>query len=482
MHSLLRRIPAGITGLGIVWLAVAYSLAPLGVTPDSVNYAHAARSLAQEGTLLRFGGTPYTTWPPLYPTLLAGLLYLLPDVDSAAKALNLLAYLLSGIWAWGLFRDHFSQRRWALFFFGLVMGGYPMLWVHLHLWSEPLFIALTVGFFRYALRYLRSGRTTDWWIATLLVAMATLQRYIGVVWWGWWVFLQWQATPSPPRKWRRAGAALLFGGLPLIGWLARNYFLVGRWTGGRAPATTEPIEWLLTTAYTLAQWILPISKNHPTLSLILVGGAIILWGLTFRRATTPSTPSEKQIWAAILAYLAFLGISSFLTAVDAPRHRLLAPIYPLVMFGIGRWLERQPNLRRRFAAILLTANLAWGIAQLSLLTLRGHLGLYTHPWWRTHWLIEWYRQNAREHARYYSNFPEAFFINVPEKPPPALGWHRTARLDTVGQGTDTLFLLWFHAHTPSWIQPLDSLRQHLPMEKITEDAYGSLWKVSPHSK
>ena len=48
----------------------------IGISPDSVNYISCARELIKGNGFISYDGTPFTLWPPLYPTLL-GILGLL---------------------------------------------------------------------------------------------------------------------------------------------------------------------------------------------------------------------------------------------------------------------------------------------------------------------------------------------------------------------------------------------------------------------
>src|SRR5690349_7325647 len=70
-----------------------YALLPgLARTADSRQYLAAAASFAESGRLLTTDGTPYTSWGPLYPVLLAlgG-----AGVEAWAVGLHVLASLLS---------------------------------------------------------------------------------------------------------------------------------------------------------------------------------------------------------------------------------------------------------------------------------------------------------------------------------------------------------------------------------------------------
>src|SRR5262249_7345252 len=63
-------IAAGaLVGCGLMFAASARF--GIGVTPDSIEYCAVAQSLADGQGLQGSNGTPYVTWPPLYPLLLS---------------------------------------------------------------------------------------------------------------------------------------------------------------------------------------------------------------------------------------------------------------------------------------------------------------------------------------------------------------------------------------------------------------------------
>src|SRR3954465_6475715 len=78
---------AAIAGFFVIQLYTAYS--GIGVSPDSIMYTSAARSLVNEGALITFNGLPLVDFPVFYPTFLACVMFVSgTDPFSAGPVLN----------------------------------------------------------------------------------------------------------------------------------------------------------------------------------------------------------------------------------------------------------------------------------------------------------------------------------------------------------------------------------------------------------
>ncbi|MCC3160815.1 hypothetical protein LJ737_26495 [Hymenobacter sp. 15J16-1T3B] len=155
-----------------------YALLPgLARTADSRHYLAAAASVARTGQLLNADGTPYTSWGPLYPLLLAlgG-----SHAVAWATALHLVASV-GCLWSWGYLAAQLLPRRalvaWALV--GLALAA-PWLITAKFIWAEAGFQAL-FGLYAVALyRWLRTGRAGGLAAATVVGLLLPLQRTSGV--------------------------------------------------------------------------------------------------------------------------------------------------------------------------------------------------------------------------------------------------------------------------------------------------------------
>ncbi|MDD5371285.1 MAG: hypothetical protein PHQ40_19565, partial [Anaerolineaceae bacterium] len=105
-------------------------LAPvgLGVSTDGVNYLFTASNLTDGRGYISYDNTPLTWWPPLYPTLLAGLHRLTgADLLSIAFCFNVATFIALAVatlqLAWQLFPERPLLVLWAT----ILAAGGPVL-------------------------------------------------------------------------------------------------------------------------------------------------------------------------------------------------------------------------------------------------------------------------------------------------------------------------------------------------------------------
>jgi 4-amino-4-deoxy-L-arabinose transferase-like glycosyltransferase len=172
-----------LAALGVVMHLVITAEA-MGVTPDSVNYIGAARNLMQgRGLTLPFGrlaGEPVTHWPPLYPTLLAGLGRTNPDLLTDARLLNAALFGLLIFLVGYAIRSHTRSFWIPLFGAFLVLASMDMVDIHVHVWSDALFLLLSLAGLLFLARHLVSSRMGLLVSSAALAALAFLTRYAGV--------------------------------------------------------------------------------------------------------------------------------------------------------------------------------------------------------------------------------------------------------------------------------------------------------------
>jgi len=137
--------------LALAWISIHPKFPPLAV--DSIYYL--------TGSMPADTWAIGTEWPPLYPVILSVFPY--PYV------LNALCYAGCVV----LVYAHLHRYRLALTA-ALFTPAFTINF--LHVWSEPLFIALTAAFFMVLLR-----ARCHLLALTLLAALALMQRYSGVV-------------------------------------------------------------------------------------------------------------------------------------------------------------------------------------------------------------------------------------------------------------------------------------------------------------
>ncbi|MBI1994859.1 MAG: hypothetical protein HYU31_19300 [Deltaproteobacteria bacterium] len=365
---------AALSGLAASVSVVLAAATPwgLGLSPDSVVYIGAARSLAQGlGFSLPTDSAamaPVVHYPPLYPALLAMASFSGLNVIAAAKWLNVFL-LCANVFLAGIIGYRASGLfPLAILTAGLVATAFPMALVHSMVWSEPLFMVCQSAALLFLLSYFRERACRSLIAAAVATALSILGRYVGVslVISGAAAIL-WLGAERWKKKFLDVGIFLAVSSLPIGLWAARNRWVAGTSTNrkigfhpaglGELSAAVDAIG-----AWLSAFWNSPTNIQLVSVCVVVVGGLAL--GVSRRRLETNDAPANVpgikmvSFLMALVAvtYLAllFLTISLFdaQTPVDS---RLLAPGYvPSLLFVVSAWTlsaQRGPEHGRfRFVA------------------------------------------------------------------------------------------------------------------------------------
>lgn len=319
-----------------------YALLPgLARTADSRQYLAAAASFAESGTLRNTDGTPYTSWGPLYPVLLAvgG-----ARVEGWAVGLHVLATLLS-LGSWGYLATRLLPRGAMVAGCLVVLGlAVPWLITAKYLWAEAGFQAL-FGLYALALwHWLRTARPGWLLAATVAGLLLPLQRTSGLfLLAGVGVGLLGAYPAELRRHWHYwlGHAAVIGAGAGAWLWYAQQaatqpeVYRSRGWQGLR--------ETLGDYGYVFTRWLLPVQQEgwpkHWLFELLL---PVLLLGLAV--AAWRSRPFLRLLGVVMLTYiLCHIGITIMSRAggnvYDVERY--MAAIYGpwtlLLAAAAARW-------------------------------------------------------------------------------------------------------------------------------------------------
>ena len=163
-------------------LVLAFMTNPLGIgiSPDSVNYLSASKSLITGGGFIGFDGTPLTHWPPLFPIILASLSLLGINLIDSMQYINGLILGFSSLLTFYFVRSKTQSLSISIFAGFLVSMGPPLIYVSCMLWSEPLFSLLILLSIVFLSNYLKKPSYANLVLLGIACAVAFLQRYSGV--------------------------------------------------------------------------------------------------------------------------------------------------------------------------------------------------------------------------------------------------------------------------------------------------------------
>lgn len=337
---------AGLLGalwLGLIWHFGAY------ISPDSAQYMDTAVSL-RYGHELAF----LPQWPPLYPALLAGMLYLIPLPGDAASLLTGVCFLVYLLLFSKLLRLG-GGPWWLRCLYVLLAAMLPgVLLIFACAWSEVVFAVLVLAGCYFISRHVQTGRTRDFVLAAGCAGLGLLTRYAGyalvLVLAGyavWYVRTYRKVRLVQPSAY---AGTLGLATLPGLLYITRNWLVFGTLHGQRQMAlgsVGRNLGHLASVFWQDLYW--------PILLLFALAGILF----ARRRPVGPSTPSPSMVvlmylLALIAVYVTAVLCSVSTVAIDELSTRYFSPIYPCALLAawIALWSPVQPGARSRWMSLL----------------------------------------------------------------------------------------------------------------------------------
>ena len=238
-------------GATIVFIPACYNTR---IADDGFSYISTARSLIAGDGFVDYGGGPYFKWAPLYPALLAlcGIIFnidpLILAYFSNAFIFGLTVYF-GGVLA---FRHLSSFPALAIFGTLAILFSIPLFEVSTQAWSEPIFIIFVLLSLIFGESYISTNDKTSLICLSLTVALACLQRYVGItlIIWGALIIVIFCRGPLRGRL-AHLSLFVFTSSLPLGAWLIRNYIVVG---GTRDPPKYTILQNLMSARDGIAIW------------------------------------------------------------------------------------------------------------------------------------------------------------------------------------------------------------------------------------
>ncbi|MGD9895351.1 MAG: hypothetical protein AB7R89_05000 [Dehalococcoidia bacterium] len=316
-----------------------------GVTPDSVSYLSAARSLLAGEGFRGPDGEAYVAFPPLFPALIATTSLGMFDPVDAATALVAVSFGVT-ILATGWLAGRITGSAPAAVAAALaVLLSTPVLDAALHIWSELLFMAFSaLGLGALAIETTRPTTRRTMATATITAALASLTRYVGVTL----TLTQILTASARPgatavSRLRAAGVALI-GLIPLLLWLIRNWLVSGTPAGERYPAATSFAENARAAIEALLIWLVPLNAPMRFHALLLLLAVALVLAVVAPPAIHGRSHNRRLLWACMplvafcSLYLLYLVLAASVTALDPIDDRLIAPLLPpaiVLVFALG---------------------------------------------------------------------------------------------------------------------------------------------------
>lgn len=378
------------------------------MTPDSVTYVVSAAHLADGRGHTGVDGRAITLFPPGFPAVLAPAEAAGVDAAEAATVLNAFLFGAIVVLGWRLARRHVGAWWVAAVAAALLAVSAPLLLVSTRVWSEPLFVVLTLGAVLGVERSLveptRPARHAV--AAGVLAGLSVLVRYQGVVVVGIGVvvlagvggFDRRRHPSSSSRSSMEAWATAARGAARSVGvfaapalcipavWAARNLAAGVGPFGPRAHAVDDLTDTSRRFSEVLTEWLVPADwvgpeppSARPVVLAILVG--VLVAAVVVDRRLVPATPPATGLpagagrprWPLLpVGALVVIGglwmvVTGTITPLNPLDTRLLIFLYPglvvLVVWAVETLVRAAPPgaPRRVVLASVVVVGAAWSV-------------------------------------------------------------------------------------------------------------------------
>lgn len=167
-----------------------YAATNLSFSPDSTNYVVAARNLLSQGRLVVFANwpsesmepalEPYTEYTPGFPVYLVTFLAVLHDPIVASAAAQVVAIGLLFVSIAGLVRTIQLNVIPTVVLITALTTMTCFRQIYQYVWTETLFIALSMGVLTYCLKLLNGDTNRRWYAVGVLLALSSTIKFAGV--------------------------------------------------------------------------------------------------------------------------------------------------------------------------------------------------------------------------------------------------------------------------------------------------------------
>lgn len=419
---------------GCIFLYYFFRHSGIGISPDSVCYSYAAEHFLPENRFNSFTGLPLVEFPLGYPVVL-WLISVISGASVTALAPVLNMTLFTGVLILSnkllLLMDLPLLLRSAIL--ACFCASPCLLEVYSMLWSETLFLFLSVLFFVLLIRYLRRPVFSGLVSVALVCSLAMVTRYAGIFLAFVGVFfLFFDPDATVRQKIARLVLFMALSGSLLCINLLRNRYYLHELTGVRERSLRNLSEIVAEIGNTLSDW-LPFLHGHPNWAVVVFIVLLLsITGFVIKRLLQPQylKSPASVLMTGWLFYALFILLVAALSRFEYLTSRLLSPLY-LPMFialpaNLYKWAQRQIKSMRRAMALFLVLCFGGLQAQYYQLNADAWEGIkdagipgYSEDSWTQMPLVQYLKENLPA-GIVYANAPDAawYLCGIRSKPLP----------------------------------------------------------------
>ena len=353
-------IPVAIAGFFVIQALCAYG--GIGVSPDSVVYISTAQNIHDHGVINDFTNMPVMDFPAFYPIFLSSLLFLTGrSVVTFGPVLDgLLFALLIGVCGWMMNRFSRVSRGYTFILLLFILGSPCLLEVYSMIWSETLYILLTLFFFIGCYQYFQTHRLSWLLFIGVLAGLSCVTRYAGVSLVGLGGVLM-LCDGGLRWNWKKIGHMALYGFVSLSFLtlnLYRNYRLTETLTGYREKGVTSLNINIFNFGSVLCDWLPFFNERYQLASLVAWVFILLITGIFLYRLVrkTGFFSYDTIALGYFVLYTLFILYTATVSRFQDLDSRLLSPLFLPWLWGSTIWipaaLQRCPVRWRKGAIVL----------------------------------------------------------------------------------------------------------------------------------
>jgi hypothetical protein len=484
--------------LGFILILIYTRHSGIGISPDSIVYASTARNIFDYGLPVEYQLRPLVDFPLFYPFFLS-IITFLSRADVVAFAPYLNAFLFGTVifctgYLIGSFRESSRLYKIAVL---LTLAVSPSLFdVYTMLWSETLFILLTILFIVAFMRYLRTYTVTSLLLCALIAAVACVTRYAGITLIATGLMM---LVFDRSLAWRKKTLhCFVFGLLSvslLIANLVRNRMISGELTGSREAGITSLRDNIFYYGKVICGWF-PVLENYPAIYVFISVFLLVIICIVFLKRSWFAenyATAENCFAASFIVYTVFIIGISTLSHFEQINNRFISPLFVPMLIGITCWIPgtlRRLTVPLRYIAMVVIsiAALAFQFNELKKLDemyqeARAYgIAGYADDSWKNSQTAGFLRQHHRifkPEYELYSNAAEAVYFK---------GNQRSASLPHRIDKEDVseffqkkgVYLIWFKTIDDPDLINLKELREHAQVTKQYSFKDGEIYFVRPN--
>jgi hypothetical protein len=473
----------------------------IGISPDSIFYSSTAENLYNGNGFVSFTQKPLVDYPLFYPLFLSAVMFITKHtILQFAPLLNSFLFaLVVCITGWIIekFTDSSKPYKWIVL--SILVFSPSLIEIYSMLWSETVFILLSLLFFIAARNYYHHHSVSRLFILSFITAIAFVTRYAGITFVGaGGLLILFNIKSGLPKKiyhlFLFVITAISLATLNLM----RNAVITGTAAGKRQAGITPLLKNLNYFGSVMCDW-LSILREHYTLAIIIGIIILLVFGILFFVLHFSSSyyhSYEKIITAFFLVYTGFILVSSTLSRYEIINNRLLAPAFiPFIL--ISGFI-----IHTLFKKIQVRWGQAIGIIAIGVffLAFQYHQYIfdkqyyrdivedgipgYTEGFWKSAPIVQLIQKDTllQKHAnRFFSNRNHAVYFftgkkteTVPEK----VHYREVKNFYTK---TD-FYIIWFLEDDNPDLLSIQEIKQHKKMDTVTAVKDGIIFHCTDYSK